>query len=150
MEKLGEKVALQVAAPFIGLGHCLFFDICFTSVELVKVLADDNTFSCGILPTRVEYPEEMTRVKDIKTHDFDFAQCGDLSVVKWMNGGKKSVCALSIMHDPLDGTTVQRSNKKGQRETVSCPQAIATHNKYMGGVDRFDQHMSSYSIVQKS
>ncbi|XP_046671180.1 piggyBac transposable element-derived protein 3-like [Homalodisca vitripennis] len=42
-----------------------------------------------------------------------------------------------------------QSNGKGDRE-VTCPEAVAEYNKYMGGVDRFDQHMASYNIAQKS
>lgn len=149
---LGEKVVLKTTAPFLGLGHCIYFDNFFSSVSLVHKLLEENTFSCAtILPTRVEYPQdEMKNDKDISTHCYDFAQVNDVSVVKWADRGKKTVSVISSIHNPSVETTVERTNSKGVRETVSCPVAVAQYNKFMGGVDRFDQHMANYTIVQKS
>nr|CAH7740636.1 unnamed protein product [Callosobruchus chinensis] len=47
-------------------------------------------------------------------------------------------------------THVLRTNKVGQRESVPCPEAISDYNRYMGGVDRFDQYHANYSISWKS
>lgn len=43
-----------------------------------------------------------------------------------------------------------RTNREGRKEEVKCPKAIADYNTYMGGVDRFDQLMSSYTVSWKS
>lgn len=94
----------------------------------------------------------MRNVQDklLKRSESDFAQSGDISVSKWMDRGKKSVCVASNMHDPRLITTVKRTNHKGEKETVPCPESIAAYNKHMGGVDKFDQYMSTYSIGWKS
>ncbi|KAG8239264.1 hypothetical protein J437_LFUL010654 [Ladona fulva] len=43
-----------------------------------------------------------------------------------------------------------RRNSVGDREEFLCPEAIADYNRNMGGVDKFDQYLSVYSIGRKS
>jgi len=45
---------------------------------------------------------------------------------------------------------VFRRNSKGKNVPVSYPTGISDHNKYMGGVDKFDQYIATYTISQKS
>lgn len=54
------------------------------------------------------------------------------------------------MHNAADFGEVLRTNKCGVKENVRCPQSIVDYNKFMGGVDRFDQRMSAYPIGWKS
>ncbi|CAH1963434.1 unnamed protein product [Acanthoscelides obtectus] len=54
------------------------------------------------------------------------------------------------MHNPSKQRSVLRTNKRGERESVNCPESIVDYNTFMGGVDKFVQLMSSYSIAQKS
>lgn len=54
------------------------------------------------------------------------------------------------MHNRLEEGHVLRKNKKGEKETVTCPAASRDYNRYMGGVDYFDQLHSDYSIGWKS
>ncbi|XP_046678176.1 piggyBac transposable element-derived protein 4-like isoform X1 [Homalodisca vitripennis] len=151
-EKLGERVVLDLTTPYLGLGHCVYYDNFFSSVALTNKLLEEDTFSCAtILPNRVEYPvEELKKDKEIPTHQHDFAQCGDISITKWADRGKKCVSVISSMCNPSETVKVMRSNGKGEREEVTCPSAVSQYNKYMGGVDRFDQHMANYSVAQKS
>lgn len=62
---------------------------------------------------------------------------------------EKAVTVGSNMHKPPDTTAVDRRNTKGEREKVRCPKAIADYNVHMTAVDKFDQRMSFYNIVQK-
>jgi len=86
----------------------------------------------------------------MSTGESDYVQSEDISVVKWRDRGKKSVVVVSSMHNPKKERSVLRTNKRGVREPVNCPESIADYNTFMGGVDKFDQLMSSYSIAQKS
>lgn len=54
------------------------------------------------------------------------------------------------MHNASKVTTVKRTNRKGKKEEVPCPEAISDYNKYMGGVDRMDQMHSAYNVARKS
>ncbi|KAK9702507.1 Transposase IS4 [Popillia japonica] len=82
--------------------------------------------------------------------DHDGVIAGDISISKWKDRGHKAVCVISTMHNPLEETKVLRTQKDSSRESVSCPSAIADYNKYMGGVDRFDQLLAAYNISWKS
>lgn len=54
------------------------------------------------------------------------------------------------MHDASSTEIVNRKNSKGERMPIECPKSISDYNKFMGGVDRFDQYMATYSVAQKS
>lgn len=45
----------------------------------------------------------------------------------------------TAFHPKVEVTTVQRTQKNGTREAVSCPMVVKEYTKRMGGVDRFDQ-----------
>ncbi|CAH1971335.1 unnamed protein product [Acanthoscelides obtectus] len=90
------------------------------------------------------------RLFKMTTRDSDFVQSGDISIRKWRDRGKKSVVVVSSMHNPSKQRSVLRTKMRGERESVNCPESIADYNTFMGGVDKFDQLMSTYSIAQKS
>ena len=137
---------------FEYLNYCIFFDNFFTSLPLIKTLLDKGIFSCGtVRSTRKHFPkDELKCDRQLNQSESDFAQSGDITVCKWMDRGKKAVSVASSMHDPNKMSTVLRTKKTGERETVPCPEAVACYNKYMGGVDRFDQYLSLCSIGWKS
>ena len=149
---LGERVVLDLVRMFHHLFYCLFFDNFFTSLPLLKTLLEKGLFACGtIRSTRRHFPKtELKADKELGHSQSDYVQVDDISVYKWMDKGKKAVCVASSMHDPSMMTTAQRTNRDGQKETVPCPEAIASYNKYMCGVDKFDQYLSLYSIGWKS
>lgn len=148
---LGGRVVLDLTTPFLGIGHCIYFDNFFSSIDLVHHLLEETTFTCStIRSTRDEYPTDMTPDKELKKHEHDFCQVGDVSVVKWKDRGSKAVSIISSMSNPTTTKKVLRTNEKGSRDEVTCPEAVYLYNRYMGGVDRFDQHMSYYNISHKS
>lgn len=62
-EGLGERVVLDLTTPFLGIGHCIYFENFFSSVSLINKLLEDNTFACGtILSNRVEYPIDELKI----------------------------------------------------------------------------------------
>lgn len=75
---------------------------------------------------------------------------GDIGVSKWKDRGKKCVTVISTMHNAESKCFVLRTNNRGVRESVPCPDSIRDYNLYMGGVDRFDQLLSTYNISWKS
>lgn len=71
----------------------------------------------------------------------------DISFTVWKDRGTKPVMIVSTMHNPQVLTTVQRTNKQGKK---CCPITVFDYNKYMNGVDHFDQLIQCYSISRKS
>lgn len=53
------------------------------------------------------------------------------------------------MHNGSSTEMVNRRNSKGERIPIECSKSIADYNKFMGGVDRFDQYMATYSDLKQ-
>ncbi|XP_023313017.1 piggyBac transposable element-derived protein 4-like [Anoplophora glabripennis] len=149
---LGEKTVMHLCEPFLEKAYCVYFDNFFSSFRLLSKLYDKNTFACGTFRTnRKNYPKELLAdEKVLKTGQSDCAMSDDFSLAKRKDRGKKSVVVISSMHNPNVKETVLRTNKVGDRESVSCPASIYDYNKFMGAVDGFDQLMASYPIEWKS
>ncbi|XP_060880005.1 piggyBac transposable element-derived protein 4-like [Metopolophium dirhodum] len=97
------------------------------------------------------YPKHLMKNDGKYTSgDIEYAQSEDIGIMRWKDRGSKPVTLVSNMHNSSDTSTVLRKNGKGERIQVKCPTGISDYNKYMGGVDKFDQYMSPYSISQKS
>lgn len=149
---LGEKVVMRLSEPYAYKNYCCYFDNYFTSISLLDNLLEKKLFACGtIRVNRKHYPSSiMKKDKELKMSEYDFAQSNDIGVTKWKDRGKKCVSTASTIHNPSTTTTISRKNKRGEKIPVNCPQMISCYNKYMGGVDSFDQFMSFYNINQKS
>lgn len=150
---LGETVVMKLAGMFEHLGYCIFFDRFFTSLPLLVKLLRKKIFAVGtIMPTRKFFPSNKLPLD--RTMALGDSACAmtksNISVSKWRDRGKKAVCVASNMHNPSKKGYVRRTNSQGNKEQVACPSPIIDYNKYMGGVDKFDQHMASYNISWKS
>ncbi|KAF0711469.1 piggyBac transposable element-derived protein 4-like, partial [Aphis craccivora] len=145
---LGEKTVLEMTNNYQDKGDCVFFDRFFSSINLVSELLKRKIFACGtMLQNRKYFPKTLLKVdKSLSMGDYDFASSGEISVYKWMDRGKKPVVVVSSFHKGEDITMVKRKNNVGIREDVKCPKSIADYNKYMGGVDHFDQLLECYNI----
>lgn len=109
-------------------------------------------FSCAtIILTRRFFPKDKLKSdKELKYGESDSCVTKNVGIVKWKDRGSKSVCVLTSIDDPNAKTAIKRKNKTGEKVNVDCPNAIISYNKYMGGVDLFDQYMSYYSTQWKS
>ncbi|KAF2892974.1 hypothetical protein ILUMI_13200, partial [Ignelater luminosus] len=99
-------------------------------------------FSCcaAIKQTRKYFRKsELNYNRDMKKGEFARVIAKTIPVSKWKDRGKKSVCAISTMHNPQETTKVLRRHKDGCRASVTCPVAIRDYNMYIGNVDHFDQ-----------
>lgn len=149
---LGENVVLELSKYYTQKYYCLYFDNFFTSIPLMKMLLDIDLFGCGTFRVNKKfYPKHLMKKDSFyKPGEIEFAQSGDISVCRWKDRGKKPVTVISNMHDGSSTEIVNRKNSKGEKVPIECPKSIADYNKFMGGVDRFDQYMATYSISQKS
>lgn len=50
------------------------------------------------------------------------------------------------MHNPVETVDVRRTQEDDSRLLVTCLFSLRDYNKYMGGVDYFDQLRSRYNI----
>lgn len=84
----------------------------------------------------------------MKRGEFQFKVKDGIAAVQWMD--KKPVNFLSSAHTPRHTTTVLRRLQNGKRVDVHCPIVVSDYNKFMGGVDRFDQYRERYETGRKS
>ncbi|KAJ8879359.1 hypothetical protein PR048_019967 [Dryococelus australis] len=140
---LGERTVLSLAKSFETLGYCLFFDRIFSSVTCLRTLLQKGLFGCGtIMQNRKHFLKNLLKTeKDLTLGDSDYAVCGEISVTKWKDREMKSVVVINNMHNPENSSSVERSNKYGNKHTVTCPTCISDCNMNVGGVDRYDQIM---------
>ena len=76
-----------------------------------------------------------------------FRQCSSLMAVVWQD--KRPVHVMSTLSQPGETAQVSRRERDGSRVEVSCPSAILTYTKYMGGVDLGDQLRKYYCVRLK-
>ncbi|XP_051171925.1 piggyBac transposable element-derived protein 4-like [Leptopilina boulardi] len=148
-DTLGERVVLHLTEQLRNSGALVAFDNFFTSVKLIKELKAKKIFAVGTVRTnRVGLPDIMKEKKKMVRGEFENRTQGCVAAIKWMDS--KPVTVLSTAHDPAFVTEVKRKNRDGSRSNISCPEVIADYNKYMGGVDRFDQLKERYAVGKRS
>lgn len=126
---------------FYGSKSLLAFDNFFTSVDLVTSLLRKEIFSVGTVRINQKGLPDMIKNKNkLQRGQSQIKNKGCVAAVKWMDA--KIVTLLSTAHDSETITTVKRTLKNGSKIDVPCPSAVATYNRIMGGVDRFDKKTS--------
>src|ERR1700744_4138586 len=63
---------------------------------------------------------------------------------------KKVVQLLSTCYAPEGGDTVTRRRNSNDSQRLPCPPVVKIYTKYMGGVDRSDRMVHTYSVSRKS
>lgn len=118
----------------------------------MQKLLDRGLYGCGTMrQNRKHFPKHfLCADKELSQGQSDSVASGDISVYKWKDRGVKCVTVASNSHDYTEKSQVLRRNKTGQRDSIPCPKSIADYNRYMGGVDLFDQYHANYSISWKS
>lgn len=149
---LGERVVTLLASPFDNKGFCFYFDSFFSNIPMMNKMLEKNNFGCGTIKANKKYfPSTFLKIdKQFKQGECDIVNSKELSVSKWKDRGVKCVNVVSNMHDSQIINSVTRKDNRGDKHLVKCPISIVDYNKYMGGVDHFDQFHSFYNISWKS
>lgn len=146
---LGSTVIKTLCLGLENKGHCLFFDNYFNSVPLMIYLQEKQIFACGTVNQTRKYLPSFLQDSKMKRGEFDFYTSNNgMLALKWKD--KRAVSLLSNYHDSHETSTVKRKNKDGTVEDVLCPQLLIDYNKFMNGVDKFDQIKSTYEVDRKS
>ena len=144
---LGERVEFELTEQFRGKGHRIFCDNFFSSPKLFQELHAHTLYACGtVRQNRLNFPLDLRGITLSKGESV-FRQSDSLTAIVWQD--KRPVHVLSTLSQPGETATVSRTEKDGSKVPVSCPSAIATYTKYMGGVDLGDQLRKYYSVRLK-
>ena len=149
---LGAAVVLQLLSTLPNQAiqsYLLHFDNFFTRLLLLDKLTEMGHYGTGMIR---ENCVEKCPLEDHKTMKkkgrgaISMQATSDIALVQWNDNN--IVTMASNAYGALPTTTVNRvaSIKKRTKVTVSCPQVISMYNRYMGGVDRFDENVDSQRI----
>lgn len=112
----------------------------------------NNNFGCGkIQSNRKYFPNGILKDDNLlKKEKIDIVNSNEVSISKWKARGQKCVNVISNMHDTSYISSLTRRNIRGVQGILKAPISIVDYNKYMGGVDHFDQYHSYYNVAWKS
>ena len=144
---LGERVVLQLTEQFRRKNHQVFCDNFFSSPRLFRELHEHGLYACGtVRQTRRDFPTDLRNLRLVQGESM-LRQHDSLTAVVWQD--KRPVHVLSTLSQPGDTETVTHRQRDGSTAEVSCPSALLTYTKYMGGVDLGDQLHKYYSVRLK-
>ena len=136
--------------------HKLFIDNWYTSISLATTLMGQGiglvgTVGVNRLKGCVLSNDKVMREK--RRGSTEMKSCkingSELRVIRWLDN--RPVTILTTYEAVQPSTNAKRWDRKNKVEIqVSCPSAVVTYNKSMGGVDLLDGLLSYYRIPVKS
>jgi hypothetical protein len=150
----GEKkdtstVVMELMEGYFDKNHVVIMDNFFTSVPLFMDLFNRSTYACGTIRSNRKYlPEEFKGEQKMNPGQSKFWQSENFVATIWQD--KRLVRFLSTCCEAVGGDTVERRRKRQERVTLPCPPATKLYTLYMGGVDRSDRLIRTYSVSRMS
>lgn len=145
---LGEHVVLSLCGN-LEVNTEVYFDNFFTTTKLMEKLSEKHVLAAGTVRTnRKDIPIEIKEDQKLRRGEYIWRAKGQLSAYQWRDN--RNVTMLSNFHDPCEVVEVSRTLSSGAKVGVACPKVVSEYNKYMGGVDRFDQKRNSYLSDRRS
>lgn len=89
------------------------------------------------------------KILKLKKGDYKWRVKQNVSFVVWQDN-KEVLLMSNAFHPKVGCTTVTRTQKDGLKMSVNCPLVIQEYTRRMGGVDRFDQLKSTYTVGRRS
>jgi hypothetical protein len=148
-KSLPYEVVFHLMEGYLDKHHIVVMDNYFTSVPLFLDLLTRSTYACGTVRSDRKYlPEEFKQDKHRDPGDSDYWQSGNLVATIWQD--KRAVKFLSTCSDPSGPTFVTRRRKPSGSVRLDCPPAVKVYSSYMGGVDKSDRMVRTYSVSRQS
>jgi hypothetical protein len=146
---LAYAVVMKMMDQYLDKNHVVVMDNFFTSVPLFLDLLAKSTYACGTIRLNRKFlPEEYGKSKDLSAGDHLFWQSGNLVATIWQD--KKAVRLLSTCCAPEGTDSVKRRRRNQGTIELSCPPSLKLYTKHMGGVDRSDRMVRTYSVSRRS
>ena len=129
----------------------LYFDNFFTGLPLLKYLREQNVGGTGTVRENRLENCNLPNSKDMKKEPrgkLCHKASKEIIAAKWHDNNIVTIASNCHGLDPI--TKVDRIgfvDKKRAKIQVDCPAIIQMYNKYMGGVDRFDENVDSMRVA---
>ena len=137
-----------------NVGHKVFFDNWFTTLDLMLYFKKEGILAVGIITGNRIQGCPLVGKKEIEK-----GNCGGLDhqldnnsgviIVKWLDNNVVQLCSNFVSVCPME--TIEQWVKKDQaRKKIPCPQIAKAYNKSMGGVNLADMLISLYHVGVKT
>ena len=146
---LGERVVLSLIGGHDFKGKHLYFDKFFISLSLLEKLKLRTIGATGtIRADRAGIPSQFASKEKMERGECKSIITSNSIVFKWMD--TKHV--LLALNDSQNTETVRISRRLKNRQLIEidCSKAIKDYNKFVCGVDGFNQRISCYLFDRKS
>ncbi|XP_057658777.1 piggyBac transposable element-derived protein 4-like isoform X1 [Diorhabda carinulata] len=128
----------------LDVGHSLFMDDFYNSVNLVHELLERKTYVTGTLRSnRKGNPPQVILAKTRRGEVVDYYSGEGVGVLNWRH--KRVVLMIS---SEFSGKMNDVTTRRGI--VIRQPEMVSKYNESMGGVDHLDQMMSYYPIERKT
>jgi hypothetical protein len=146
---LAYSVVMKMMEGYLDKNHVVVLDNYYTSVPLLLDLLDRSTYACGTIRLKRKFlPKEYGSYKDLDQGESKVWQSGNLVATLWQD--KKIVRFLSTCCNPEGDDTVIRRRRGQDPVRLSCPPVVKLYARHMGGVDRSDRMVRTYSVSRQS
>ena len=148
-QSLGHSVVMGLMERYLDKNHVVIMDNFFSSIPLFSDLLDRSTYACGtVRQNRKYFPEDFKNEEDMEPGESEIWQSDNFVATIWQD--KRAVRFLSTCCEPEGDDTVERRRKKEGTFSLNCPPILKLYTKYMGGVDRSDRMVRTYSASRQS
>ena len=125
-------------------GYRVYVDNWYTSEPLFTYLSEYNTAACGTArKKRHKLPATFT-TPNLPKGEHRFRRHENMLAVRFND--KKEICFLSTIHR---ANVINTRKRDRYGNVVRKLQLVDDYNKYMGGVDRNDEMIGTYSCMRK-
>lgn len=121
-----------------------YFDNFYNSLKIAEKLLEKKIHLCGIIRKNRGLPKDFNqKCASLKTDETEYIRKGSIFLFGWHD--KRLVNMVSTIHN---SEFLEKINRRGISKSV--PICISDYNKFMKGVDQFDQYLSYYSLLRKT
>ena len=146
---MGEHVAFTLIGGHNFEGKHLYFDNFFTSLLLLEKLKLRGVIATEtIRADRVGIPSQFALKEKMERGEYKSIVTSNFVIFKWMDA--KHVFLGSNDYQNTEIIRISRRLKNKQLIEIDCPKAIKDYNKFIRGIDRFNQRISCYLFDRKS
>lgn len=137
-----------------NVGHKLFFDNWFTTLDLLIYLKKRGILSCGIVRANRLQGCPLLSNEELKERgrgsiDYKSDLNSGVCVAKWLDNNSEYVALNFAGVEPV-GKVKRWSDAEKCKKEIDCPLIVLQYNKGMGGVDLADMLIALYRIPCKT
>lgn len=155
LEKMSLLETIQkLCKEFSNKNHRLYMDNFYNSFDTSIKLRELGIYCCGTLRKNRGEPKAFKTFtkSDIKKNDVCFMHKEDIAI-SYISDKKKFMFISTFHSSTTSNLTLNPSPTKNNVRTyhyVSKIPFVKDYDKYMGGVDKFDQYISNYCLDRKT